>query len=262
MAAITLNGSGVMRLPGRLAETALHEAARNGDDQRVRDLLQAGHQVDCYDAEQQTPLFVAASADRASVVQVLLEAGAHQGLLARDGVCALHEAVRMGFVKVVEVLLAQQVRIGRFLCKHHEWHDPLLYVASMHTITAGGAASNAIASLLVAAGVMPNDCASVPDNGEFSAFDSDEDVAAVTRATKRQAATARIQAIFHEDQLQKAALALARSRAVDVTIALAGLGLPALLSTMIIDEACAPPGANLRLYDSWQIATKVKHFHD
>jgi ankyrin repeat protein len=56
-------------------------------------------------------------------------------------------------------------------------------------------------------------------------------------------------------------IALIRERATDVCIAMAALNLPALLSVLIVQYACAPFSSCVRFGAKWALVTAVKHFH-
>lgn len=58
------------------ATTELHEAARDGDVERVRQLLASGAELMARDDTQWTPLGLAAAHAHVETVRVLLEAGA------------------------------------------------------------------------------------------------------------------------------------------------------------------------------------------
>jgi ankyrin repeat protein len=55
---------------------------------------------------------------------------------------------------------------------------------------------------------------------------------------------------------------LIRERATTVCVATASLGLPALLSALILEYACAPYAACVRFGAKWALVTAVKHFRD
>jgi ankyrin repeat protein len=91
---------------------ALRNAARNGQLERVKQLLAAGADVNAADWVQmsmqqlgETPLIAAADAGRSGVVQLLLEAGASIDLADYSGSTPLHSAARGGHLQVVQLLL-------------------------------------------------------------------------------------------------------------------------------------------------------------
>lgn len=54
----------------------IHEAAANGEAQKIRDLLEAGEEVDAQNRRESTPLHLAARSGSLEVVQILVEEGA------------------------------------------------------------------------------------------------------------------------------------------------------------------------------------------
>jgi hypothetical protein len=64
-----------------------------------------------------------------------------------------------------------------------------------------------------------------------------------------------------DKQLRKHKLQLINPRATEICIGMQPIGLPALLTLMIIDEAC-PLAFWVTDYLKWKCITAVKHFHD
>ena len=85
--------------------TALHRAARAGDTETVRTLLDAGADVNARSVVGDTALHRAARAGDAEVVRTLLDAGADVHAQDKNDNTSLHEAVRAGDAEVVQVLL-------------------------------------------------------------------------------------------------------------------------------------------------------------
>lgn len=255
MAAIKLT-NGVMRLPGYGHWTVLHRAVRAGDEAAVRAVLAAGHRADCLDGTGNTPLYLAVAIGNEAIVRLLLEAGADQRLTVHDGLCGLYEAVRNGQLPIVRLLLAQQVRRRTLFCTRHEFHDAPLYVVSsqMRRCVMPENAADMV-SLLAAASPVPYDLVGLDSD------DDDDDDTDPARAAARDAADAVWRAAYAVDKLEKAAFALVRDHMADVAIGMASLDLPVLLMTMVFDEACAPPGANITMHRSWAVGVAAKHFH-
>jgi Ankyrin repeats (3 copies) len=99
--ALAHNQAGITRNPNTYThptgseEPALHHAARKGDLDMVQVLLgpRLRRSVDQTDQKEATPLLVAARWNRNSVVQCLLESGAHVGAQDKSGWTVLHHAI-------------------------------------------------------------------------------------------------------------------------------------------------------------------------
>ena len=65
------------------ADTALYDAVRDGDAERVRELLAAGADVDALSDNGLTPLHIAVLAGDYNLVRLLIEAGADVNLNVR-----------------------------------------------------------------------------------------------------------------------------------------------------------------------------------
>src|SRR5262249_19439862 len=85
--------------------TALHFAARQGDVESARSLLDGGARIDANAADGTAPLAVAAFSNQPAVVKLLLERGADSNAAA-GGYGALHAAVLRGSAESVRALLA------------------------------------------------------------------------------------------------------------------------------------------------------------
>ena len=89
-----------------LAFSDLHQAARRGDLERVRELLDAGADANQYDELGATPLHDAAWAGHAGVARLLIRHGADVNARHKEaGSTPLHYAVLMNRREVVDVLL-------------------------------------------------------------------------------------------------------------------------------------------------------------
>lgn len=88
-------------------ESALHCAAKCGQDEVLTLLLEHGAEVDCLDAYGATPLFWAAKNECASTVLVLLRKGADGAVRNLAGETMVHYAAYSGFEEVVRLLLEE-----------------------------------------------------------------------------------------------------------------------------------------------------------
>ncbi|KAL9257710.1 arginine N-methyltransferase 2-like protein [Drosera capensis] len=84
----------------------LCSAARDGDEDKVQSLIDAGADVTHFDADGLTPLMHAAKRGHAAIVRLLLEAGAPWNALSREKfLCAGDFAMEAGHQEAFEVLL-------------------------------------------------------------------------------------------------------------------------------------------------------------
>lgn len=126
------------------AESPLAKAARRGDLETVRELLDAGNEVNVTDALGRTPLHMAAFYGRPRTSELLLERGAEVNAGDRVGMTPLHAAVLDGRTSVAEILLARGADIN---AASHTGLTPL------HLAAATG--QPAIARLLLGRGADP-----------------------------------------------------------------------------------------------------------
>ena len=64
----------------------------------------------------------------------------------------------------------------------------------------------------------------------------------------------------HRKTVECAALEIMRPRMTEICIGMQPLGLPALLTVLLIEEACWVPGTEFRRAHTWAIAATVKHW--
>lgn len=83
----------------------IHNAARTGNLNRVRELLNQGAPVNARNEHGWTPLHYAANTGRLSIVQELLKHGAHVNPRTISGFTPLHWAAHTGRPQVVHALL-------------------------------------------------------------------------------------------------------------------------------------------------------------
>lgn len=91
--------------------TALHRAARDGDQEEVQRLLENGANIAARDKENRAALFWAAREGHDDVVLLLLDRGANIHARVSWGSTALHEAAAEGNEEVVRVLLNRGARV-------------------------------------------------------------------------------------------------------------------------------------------------------
>lgn len=77
-----------------------------------------------------------------------------------------------------------------------------------------------------------------------------------------EAAVAHFNHSISRPAVEHAALQIARPRMLEICIALQHLRLPALVTVLLIEEACWLAGTEFRRAHTWAIAAKVKHWHD
>jgi len=94
----------VLRVPQTLA-APIHEAARNGDVDRIEQLLAQGADLEERDQTQETPLISAALAGQLDTVGSLISKGADVHARNDRGLTALHAAAYGGYPKIVRLLI-------------------------------------------------------------------------------------------------------------------------------------------------------------
>ncbi len=87
------------------AKEPLHEAAKDGDVERVSQLLGEGRPVDERSEAGYTPLVYAVANRHLKVVRLLLGAGADAGAIAGDGGSLVHFGVLGGGLQIMKLLL-------------------------------------------------------------------------------------------------------------------------------------------------------------
>jgi len=85
--------------------TALHEAARRGNIEIVRYLLQNGADINSKNYNGLTPLHIAAYCGENIIVNTLISEGAKVNIKAKDNITPLHSAASMGHQDTVELLI-------------------------------------------------------------------------------------------------------------------------------------------------------------
>jgi ankyrin repeat protein len=90
----------------------LHDAARDGDAGRVKQLLDQGADVAEPDAAGEPALLIASLAGRPDVVVLLLERGSDIEIRNKRGLTALHAAAYGGNIEVVELLVSRGAAVN------------------------------------------------------------------------------------------------------------------------------------------------------
>lgn len=85
----------------------LHDAAKTGDLDKTKELLNQGADLAEADSAGEPALLIAALAGQADVVALLLERGADIHIRNKGGLTALHAAAYGGHVEVVQLLIAR-----------------------------------------------------------------------------------------------------------------------------------------------------------
>jgi len=273
----------------------LFHAVHNGHANVVRQLLTAGADVHvqcCFnDVFDQVALLVAAGNCHAQIVQILLDAGADVAAFDSAGRTALHCAHGAGpsgeQLHVLQMLAdvgadvaaldhkrrtpfmcSQTIVAARFFIEGDSFRGDidlldddgsscpltnavvadnvdlarflLACCANADQTLARDCHSDEMAALLFASGVQPDPTAL----RQFNPANLVNEIATGKRA------------------IERCRLDLIRVRATDVCAALHSFRFPAWVSVLIVDEACAPFAACVRLGAKWNLVCAAKHFHD
>ena len=90
----------------------LHDAAKDGDVARTKQLIDQGAKVSEPDESGEPPLLIAALNGHADVVAILLEKGSDVEIRNKGGLTALHAAAYGGHLDVVELLVAKGAAVN------------------------------------------------------------------------------------------------------------------------------------------------------
>jgi hypothetical protein len=248
----------------------------------------------------ETPLFVAAHAGQLGALRVLADAGANMRHATECGDTPLRAAAREGYGDCVRFLLQRGVkptRIDLEQCVEHAQSADALIELLAHGCTA----DSALLALLVRTDTVNPHAELTTNARKFMVLWHAGVLLGEVAMTSHITALARIcgavppvdcslgescrdltnehqQLFFHKwqsagethltadvfafvDTVARKGVALVGDRAVQVLFGLQSLGLPALVSTIIIDCAC-PLATLVSMHLKWRLVTLVKHFKD
>ena len=97
---------------GATFAASLHDAARNGNLEQARQLLDSGAGIAAPDEAGDPPLIVASLAGHADMVGLLLERGADIEVRNKHGLTALHAAAYAGNLDIVKLLVAKGAAVN------------------------------------------------------------------------------------------------------------------------------------------------------
>jgi hypothetical protein len=262
------------------AGPALTVAASRGHSNVVAALINARANVEKRDAAGETALFKGARFGSAAVVRQLMRAGANINTCNRYEESALCWAVRDGRKAVTKVLILAGAALGAgggsaLFGAIEDWRlseIAILLAAGANTRGAMACAAkpspfnHEAANMLQAVGVRctDQDLALLPDDEDD---DEDDDDAWDKKTRQSWLRLTEGGSSSHGKRLiQRALFELVRDRFLEIGIGLQSVGLPALLTTMIFEAACAPftleshRPVSLPFHCLWNTATKIKHF--
>lgn len=90
----------------------LHDAARNGDSERVAQAIDKGASIAEPDESGEPPLLLAALAGHKDIVVLLLDRGADIEIRNKGGLTALHAAAYGGHLDIVELLISKGAAVN------------------------------------------------------------------------------------------------------------------------------------------------------
>jgi ankyrin repeat protein len=97
---------------GPALASELHDAARSGDVDQVRQLLDSGANLEDRDQVQQTPLLAAALTNQTAVVEELIKRGANVMARNNRGLTPLHAAAYSGDLEAVRLLIEAGAQVN------------------------------------------------------------------------------------------------------------------------------------------------------
>ncbi len=99
-------------LCGAASADPLHDAARKGDVEQARQLIEQGADASAPDEAGEPPLLIAALAGNADMVALLLDNGAAIDTRNKGGLTALHAAAYAGQIGVAELLIERGAKVN------------------------------------------------------------------------------------------------------------------------------------------------------
>jgi len=93
-------------------DISIHDAARTGNIEAVKQHLADGTDVNAKDAEGWTPLHLAASVGRKEIAELLIDKGADVNAKGVVGMTPLHHAVPNGHKEIAELLIAEGANVN------------------------------------------------------------------------------------------------------------------------------------------------------
>lgn len=113
------------------ADAELFDASGKGDTQRLKQLIDAGRNVNAMDSLKRTPLFVAAFCNQAEVENLLIDKGSVVNAMDFLGMSPLHAAVLVGGNEAAKVLILKGANIN---LRNTAGFTPLRLAAATHQI--------------------------------------------------------------------------------------------------------------------------------
>ena len=127
VAKVLLENGASAEARGATGQTALHFAAKAGEDKLVDLLLSKGANIEQRDLKGATPLFLAAEAKHKEVVKLLLQRGAQAEAPGRSGTTPLSAAAFNGDTASVKLLLAAKADVN---ATDVSGKSPIIYAAA------------------------------------------------------------------------------------------------------------------------------------
>jgi ankyrin repeat protein len=105
----------LLRLQEQIGWTAMHAAAEMGLEDKVKELIRSGADINARAGNGQTPLHIAASGGKFGIVRLLMKRKANPNIKDRHGLTPVQYAARNHFEAAVETLLANGAEVADIL---------------------------------------------------------------------------------------------------------------------------------------------------